>query len=507
MNKQIPYLSKEAGITTLMVDETPFLALAGEVHNSSCSNLDYAKKHIFELVKGTKINTLLLPICWELIEPKEGVYDDTSIKSMIDLAREYHLHIIFLWFGLWKNGLSTYIPAWMKLDRKRFFFAKDQTGKALYSISPFCKEAIEKDAAAFQKCMSIIQEYDENNHTVIMVQVENEMGLLESDLDYGAVDASVLEYPLPKELCDHITTQNTSWRSVYGECAEDRYMAYAYAKAVNEIARKGKEVYPLPMYVNAWLKKTNERAGTFPSGGPHQENIHIYKRIAPAIDLCAPDCYVEECKDIFKQYGQQEVLCIPETRQDPRVISMMMYALGLCPTICISPFGIEDILWNGTQDEKQESVYDLLGIEKTAFQPAGTKPLLEQFYHDIKNLDMKLLQWHREHKITACYQEANTTHEIITIHDLQFHIHYLTKDGSEKGAAWIIEENDEYYVYLRECALMLEPTCHKEILELEEGTFKHNIWHRGRILNGDERYQIFATKQPRFFRLSLFSMQ
>lgn len=486
-----------------MVQGKPFLALAGEVHNSSCSDIEYIKKHVFDEAKQKSCNTLLLPIYWELIEQAEGNYDFQSIEALISLAREQNLHIVFLWFGLWKNGLSTYIPAWMKLDQHRFFFAQDRKKNPLYSISPFCAEAIEKDAVCFQACIKRIREMDEKEHTVIMMQVENEMGLLGSDLDYG-VDC-LLDTEIPKPLTRKLKKQGT-WRSVFGKDAGDRYMAFAYASAVEQIASSGKKAYPIPMYVNAWLKKEKQDAGDYPSGGPHQENIMIYECCAPSIDFCAPDCYIEDCKDICIAYAAQGVLCIPETRQDPQVVSMLMYAIGSASTICVSPFGIEDIWQCGTCDEKQENVYDLLAIEKTAFQPEGTLPLLEQLYMDMSQCYLRIYDWQKQAAFHA-YLQSTQAVEKIKLKNASFTLHYLKKDPSDRGAVWIIEEKNQYYLYLRQCAIVLDRDMGHEILVLEEGSFHEQEWKKERILNGDERYQILATAKPRFFRLSLFTIE
>jgi hypothetical protein len=39
---------------------------------------------------------------------------------MIITARDLDLRLIPLWFGPWKNAISTYTPAWVKIDADRF---------------------------------------------------------------------------------------------------------------------------------------------------------------------------------------------------------------------------------------------------------------------------------------------------------------------------------------------------------------------------------------------------
>lgn len=164
-----PKLIKEHHHAYFLVKNQKLIALAGEVHNSSCSNVEYFQQHVLQVL-DPGINTLLLPVYWEVIEEEEGVYDFSLVQQLIDACRKQHLHIIFLWFGLWKNALSTYVPGWMKKDRRKYPFLRRKDQTSILSITPLCKEAIEKDAAAIQAFFTFLKEYDGNEQTVIMVQ-------------------------------------------------------------------------------------------------------------------------------------------------------------------------------------------------------------------------------------------------------------------------------------------------------------------------------------------------
>jgi hypothetical protein len=94
------------GIESLVIDGKPFLALAGEIRNSSASSSNYLKENVWENIEGLNLNTVLAPVYWELIEQEEGDFDFSSIEYLIDDARQYNKKLILLWFGLWKNGLS-----------------------------------------------------------------------------------------------------------------------------------------------------------------------------------------------------------------------------------------------------------------------------------------------------------------------------------------------------------------------------------------------------------------
>lgn len=56
---------------------------------------------------------------------------------------------------------------------------------------------------------------------------------------------------------------------MFGEAANEVFMAWSYASYIEAVAHAGKAEYALPMYVNAQLPAPFERAGEYPSGGPH----------------------------------------------------------------------------------------------------------------------------------------------------------------------------------------------------------------------------------------------
>src|SRR5437879_5301443 len=62
-----PYLRKQGMATQLVVDDQPFLVLAGEVGNSTSASLDYMRP-IWPRLTSLNLNTVLIPVYWELIE-------------------------------------------------------------------------------------------------------------------------------------------------------------------------------------------------------------------------------------------------------------------------------------------------------------------------------------------------------------------------------------------------------------------------------------------------------
>ena len=117
------------------------------------------EKQVWPRLKELNLNTVLLPVAWENIEKEEGVYDFSLLEELIFQARREKMKLILLWFGLWKNGESTYVPGWVKRDSGRFFRARYKGGELSQTISPLCKNAVKADARAFTAFMEKIERY------------------------------------------------------------------------------------------------------------------------------------------------------------------------------------------------------------------------------------------------------------------------------------------------------------------------------------------------------------
>jgi beta-galactosidase GanA len=172
-----PHLQKTSIGAQLFVHDKRFLIHGGELGNSSASVNEYMLP-FWQKLKAMQLNTVLLPVYWELIEPKENQFDFILIDSLIANAHANDLHLVLLWFGTWKNSMSCYIPQWMKTDTKRFPRTIDKNGRSMEIITAFSEEALETDKIAFTALMNHIKQVDAVNQTVIMVQVENEVGML-----------------------------------------------------------------------------------------------------------------------------------------------------------------------------------------------------------------------------------------------------------------------------------------------------------------------------------------
>jgi beta-galactosidase GanA len=166
----------------MIVDGKPYLALAGELANTASSDLETMKTVWPMLANNVHLNTVLTGMAWSWIEPQEGKYDFTIADAAIESARRNNLHIAWLWFASWKNGLSSFVPGWAKANQERFPRAQVRDGKTVEVLSTLSENNWQADARAFAALMRHVRETDKT-HRVIMVQIENEVGLLGDSRD------------------------------------------------------------------------------------------------------------------------------------------------------------------------------------------------------------------------------------------------------------------------------------------------------------------------------------
>ncbi|HXS55935.1 MAG TPA: beta-galactosidase, partial [Hanamia sp.] len=281
-----PHLQKKGSTHELIVEGKPFLILGGELANSTASSLDYLRPS-WKKFKDMNLNTILVPVYWELMEPVEGKFDFTLVDSILNISHNNNLKVILLWFGSWKNSMSCYAPSWVKTNQARFPRAQDQTGKGLEILSTFSQNNLDADVKAFTALLKHIKAIDKSQ-TVIMVQVENEIGMLTEAREYTAEANKAFNNKVPKELIDYLNANKEllvpelkehwsktnfetkgNWENVFGKslATDELFQAWYYAKFTNAVAASGKKEYRLPMYVNAALNYRNVQPGKYPSAG------------------------------------------------------------------------------------------------------------------------------------------------------------------------------------------------------------------------------------------------
>ena len=339
----LPRLIHESGRYGLLVDGKPFLILGAQVNNSSGWPAMLPK--VWSAIDQLGPNTLQVPMAWEQIEPRQGQFDFSFLDTLLTEAREHHVRLILLWFATWKNGSPGYAPEWVKLDTHRYPRVVTATGERIGSMSPHATTTFEADRKAFVELMHHLKQVDAQ-HTVIMVQVENEAGTYGSVRDFSPAAQKLFDAPVPAPLVGALKTKAGNWKQVFGSDADEFFNAWSIGSFVGRVAAAGKAEYPLPMYCNVALRDPFHPGtpGSYASGGPTDNVLDIWKVAAPAIDLIAPDIYLPEYEKytrILDLYQRPDnALLVAETGNPVAYARYFFAALGH-QSIGFSPFGMD----------------------------------------------------------------------------------------------------------------------------------------------------------------------
>ena len=363
LSAQKSVLQKQGATTRLVIDGKPFLILGGELGNSSASSVEDIEC-IFPKLQRMGLNTVLVPAYWELTEPVEGEYDFTLTDKVLEQARKYDLKIIFLWFGVWKNSMSCYAPCWFKENCGKYPRACTRSGKPLEIASVFSENVYQADHNAFSHWMEHIAANDKEDGTVIMIQIENEIGMLEDARDYSLEAEKAFHANVPTSLTEYLQKNRKklhpqmlkkwekqgcprqgTWKELFGDdiYTDEIFMAWHYACYVERLAQTARSIYSVPLYVNAAMNSRGRKPGEYPSAGPLAHLIDVWHCAAPSIDLLAPDLYDNGFKSWVAQYHRfNNPLFIPEIRLTDNDGVRAFYVFGEHDAIGISPFSIED---------------------------------------------------------------------------------------------------------------------------------------------------------------------
>jgi beta-galactosidase GanA len=498
----LPHLRRQGTATQLVVDGRPFLILGGELGNSTSSSLEYMRP-VWQKLAALNLNTVVIPIYWELIEPREGHFDFSLVDGLIQEARKYQLRLVPLWFGSWKNSMSCYAPAWVKSNQQRFPRAQDKSGNSIEILSPFSRENVSADASAFKAFMRHLREVDSKDHTVIMVQVENEIGMIPDSRDRSAIADTLFKQPVPPELTSYLEQHKEklipefravwaanefkmrgTWEEVFGSGpgTDEIFMAWYFARYVNQVAELGKAEYKLPMFVNAALIRPGYQPGQYPSAGPLPHLIDIWRAGAPQIDFLSPDIYFPNFAEWTRKYQRSgNPLFIPEVASGPLNAVQALYAIGQHDAIGFSPFSIESIAEPASG--LIAAAYDLVEQMTPVIVENQGKGVMAGFLPE--GAEQRVPQKVRlgGYILNITYERLSSSSPVLG----------AQATDSVSGGLVIAVGPDEFIFAGTGLVVTFEPNSAGDpiagILSVEEGKYVNGQWIPGRRLNGDQTHQ------------------
>src|SRR5580700_5463883 len=235
--QEMPRLVEDHGRATLMVDGAPYFLLGAQVDNSSGwpTRLDAD----WPAAEALQLNTLEVPVYWEQMEPTRGRFDFTVVDSILQQAREHKVRLVLLWFGTWKNGKMHYVPDWVKSDTATYPRMLSRAGVPIDVLSPNAPANLAADSIAFAALMRHLKEADPQ-HTVLMMQVENESGSLGLVRDFSPLAQKIFDAPVPADLLHALNKPPGTWSQVFGDDADETFAAWSVSRYINAVAAAGK---------------------------------------------------------------------------------------------------------------------------------------------------------------------------------------------------------------------------------------------------------------------------
>jgi len=518
-NGALPHLEKRGAATQLIVDGQPFLVLGGETANTASSSLDYMAT-VWPRLAKMGLNTALVGVAWDWIEPEEGKFDFALVDGMLRQAREQKMHVAIVWFGSWKNGLSSFAPAWAKRDQARFPRVRIAGGKSVEILTPLNEAAMVADTRAYVKLLQHVRSADPQ-HTVIMIQMENEVGVLGDSRDRSDAANAVFAGPVPKPLMEYLQKNKATlspdlakkweaagakssgtWTDVFGPgpATDEIFMAWHYSTYMGAITAAGKSELPLPVFTNTWIVQPEDKGpGDYPSGGPEPLVLDIWKAGAPAIDLNCPDIYLPNFAEWCTRFHRADnPLFVPESRGDAGGVANAFYAIGAHHAIGYSPFGIDN-------------AGRLVALRPDAGQAAPTEienlPL-PRGYALLRQLTPLILDAQAKGTIAGVTLNAEHQTEDVALgsYTLNVDLRRNRRNPSQVpafGYALLFSAGpDEYFVAGCDVQVTFFPRpASGEIVGFataEVGEFVDGAWKPGRRMNGDDillRYDLAAAAE------------
>lgn len=500
----LPAVVFENGNHNLIVDGKPFLMLGAQLWNSSA--WPFITDQFWSQFRSLNANTLEAPVYWQNIEPKPGQFNFKELDDLVLHARQEHVKLVLLWFASWKNGSSSYAPAWLLEDPGTYPRMSNANGDELLILSPVSTTNRDADKRAFVELMKRVKYLDPEGKTVIMMQVQNESGSLGTNRDYSAAANKLFQSDVPPTLVKALNKTDGSWEKVFGVDAPEAFNAWHIATYVNEIAKAGKTVHNLPMFANAWTRENSfQRPGEYPSGGPTSNMLDLWKAAAPELSFLAPDLYYgnpDVFNDICELYKRKDnLLMIPETGNGVSFARFHFYAIGNHRAKGVAVYGVDP--FHADPNDKR----NFARLDERFDDIAANYALLSRASQQIIALQNK-------GQLKAVGEEQGLIEQLVHFdgYDILFEYGFPRyKDRARQSGRALVAQlsANEFLLIGFDTKFRFRPSygsgnSNAELITVEEGYFDaQNQWIRQRYWNGDEVYHSTLRPQGTILKIRL----
>jgi Beta-galactosidase len=310
----MPHFEQANGRKLLYVDGRPFTVLAVEIPwwdliYGRYKETETAYDSLYPAAEKIGLNALKVPIKWSMVEPEKGVYDFSYIDHAKSMAEKHHLKVVLNWFGHYASRDGTiygnltgelYAPTYVVNDEQTYPRAVDGDGVIHHNAASYDYEPIiDREIAAFRAFMQHVKQVDAQTHTVLMIQIENEIA------------AFGVDRKNPKMWRDHSPAANKRFAE-NGFTDDLKFSAWDLSyNWIRRITEAGAEVYPIPFFHNY---VGGEIAGWMVGGAPG-EDVQTYLQNCPHISFIGVNSYF--CAEWRPDYscGRESGATVTELRE------------------------------------------------------------------------------------------------------------------------------------------------------------------------------------------------
>jgi beta-galactosidase GanA len=508
---QMPRVVQKDGRWALMVDGAPYLMLGLQVNNSSA--WPGMLPEVWPAVDRLHANTVEMPVYWEQLEPVEGKFDFSVVDALLARARQHKVHLVLLWFGTWKNGAGHYEPEWVKRDPLKYPRVVRSNGAVQDTMSPFGAATLAADKAAFSALMRHLKAADPR-HTVLMVQVENEINAYGSGRDYSPEATRLFEGQVPAEFAAAMKVKAGTWTEAFGAEAENTFQTWSIARYVEQVAKAGKAEYGIPLYLNHSLSNplAAPREGRLAWPAMTDHVLDIWKATAPSLDVIAPDIYMSQYaqyEKVLDAYARKDnAMFVPETGNAEAYPRYLFAALGH-GAIGWSPFGLDltgYANWPLGALVVDEKLVDLFALDYALIGPMQREIAALEFAGKVQGV----AEDPAAHTQAMVFGPWTAT--------AAYGLHQFDRtaqppgNADPAGRALVAQLGpDEFLVTGISARVDFRPTDaatgkHRAWVRVEEGSYVDGKWKFLRIWNGDQTdFGLNFTTKPQVLRVTVMT--